>query len=146
MSFSRVTSKTIKNTVLCSRHLQLNQSVKICKTMVYQLTFLCNVNLHLSSNCETDSLVHLTSSSCKLQMVLCETLNSESLNESTISWSQFAGQQGKGEVISLTCVYHFHQLHRHFRISGVVTAESSPLHIASSQTQTGNLWFPSASY
>ena len=85
MSFSRVTSKTIKNTVLCSRHLQLNQIVKICKTMVYQLTFLCNVNLHLSSHCETDSLVHLTSSSCKLQMVLCETLISESLNESTIS-------------------------------------------------------------
>ena len=30
-------------------------------------------------------------------------------------------------------------------ISRAITAESSPLHIGSSQTQTGNLWFPSAS-
>ena len=30
-------------------------------------------------------------------------------------------------------------------ISRAITAESSPLHIASSRTQTGNLWFPSAS-
>ena len=29
--------------------------------------------------------------------------------------------------------------------SWVITAESSPLHIASSRTRTGNLWFPSAS-
>ena len=41
--------------------------------------------------------------------------------------------------------YHFNPLHRHLDISWVITAESSPLHIASSWTQTGNLWFPSAS-
>ena len=29
--------------------------------------------------------------------------------------------------------------------SWVITAESSPLHIASSRTRTGNFWFPSAS-
>ena len=36
-------------------------------------------------------------------------------------------------------------VHRHLDISRVITAESSPLHIASSRTRTGNLWFPSAS-
>ena len=32
----------------------------------------------------------------------------------------------------------------HLDISRVITAESSPLHIAGSRTRTGNLWFPSA--
>ena len=41
--------------------------------------------------------------------------------------------------------YHFHPLHRHLDISRAITAESSPLHIASSRTRTGNFWFPSAS-
>ena len=58
---------------------------------------------------------------------------------------QITGLQEKGEGISLTPHYHFHPLHRHLDISRVITAESSPLHIASSRTQTGNLWFPSAS-
>ena len=44
--------------------------------------------------------------------------------------SQFTGLQGKGEGISLTPHYHFHPLHRHLDISRVITAESSPLHIA----------------
>ena len=43
--------------------------------------------------------------------------------------------QGKGESISLTPHYHFHPLHRHFDISRVITAESSPLHIGSSRTR-----------
>ena len=38
--------------------------------------------------------------------------------------------------------YHFHPLHRHLDISRAITAGSSPLHIASSRTRTGNLWFP----
>ena len=59
--------------------------------------------------------------------------------------SQITGLQGKGEGISLTPHYHFHPLHRHLNISRVITAESSPLHIASNRTRTGNLWFPSAS-
>ena len=42
--------------------------------------------------------------------------------------------------------YHFHPLHRHLDISRAITAESSPLHIASSQIRTGNLWFLSASH
>ena len=53
--------------------------------------------------------------------------------------SRIAGLQGKGEGISLTSHYHFHPLHRRLDISQVITAESSPLHIASSQTRTGNL-------
>ena len=44
------------------------------------------------------------------------------------SW--FTGQQGKGEVIYLTPLYHFHPLRRHLDISQAITAESSNLHIA----------------
>ena len=57
--------------------------------------------------------------------------------------SQITGLQGKEEGIPLTH-YHFHPLHRHLDISRAITAESSPLHIASSQIRTGNLWFLSA--
>ena len=60
--------------------------------------------------------------------------------------SRIKGLQGKGRGgISLTPHYHFHPLQRHLDISRAITAESSPLHIASSRTRTGNLWFPSAS-
>ena len=59
--------------------------------------------------------------------------------------SRITGLQGKGEGISLTPHYHFHPLHRRLHISRAVIAESSPLHIASSRTRTGNLWFPRAS-
>ena len=59
--------------------------------------------------------------------------------------SRFTGQQGKGEGIYLTPLYHFHLLHRHLDISRAITAESSPLHIAGSRTRTGNLWLPSTS-
>ena len=41
------------------------------------------------------------------------------------------GPQGKREDISLTNNFHFHPLHRHFDVSQVITAENSPLHIAS---------------
>ena len=37
---------------------------------------------------------------------------------------------GEGEAISLTPLYHFHQLHRHLVVSRAITAETSPLHIA----------------
>ena len=53
--------------------------------------------------------------------------------------SRFTGQQAKGEGISLSRHYHFHSLQRHLDIIRAITAESLPLHIASSQTQTGNL-------
>ena len=52
--------------------------------------------------------------------------------------SRFTGQQGKGEGIYLTPLYHFHPLHRHLDISRAITTESSPLHIAGSRTRTGN--------
>ena len=60
--------------------------------------------------------------------------------------SRITGLQGKGEQISLTPRYHFHPLHIHLHISRAITAESSPLHVASSQTRTENLWFLSASH
>ena len=59
--------------------------------------------------------------------------------------SRITGLQRKGEDISLTPHYHFHPLHTNLDISRVITAEGSPLHIASSRTRTGTLWFPSAS-
>ena len=59
--------------------------------------------------------------------------------------SRITELQGKGEGFSLTPHYHFYSLHRHLDISWAITAENSPLHIASSRTRTGNLWFPSAS-
>ena len=59
--------------------------------------------------------------------------------------SRITGLQEKGEGIYLTPHYHFHPLHRHLDISRVITAESSPLHIGSSRTRIGNLWFPSTS-
>ena len=50
------------------------------------------------------------------------------------------------EGISLFPHYHLHPLHRHLYISRAITAESSPLHIASSRIQTGNLLFPSENH
>ena len=58
--------------------------------------------------------------------------------------SRFTGHYGEWEAISLTPLYHLQPLHRHLNISQVITAERSPLHIASRRTQTGNLWFLSA--
>ena len=60
--------------------------------------------------------------------------------------SQFTGQQGKGEAISLTLLYHFHPLHRNINNSREIAAGSSPLPIASSRTRTNNFWFPGASH
>ena len=59
---------------------------------------------------------------------------------------RITGLQGKGEGISLTPHYHFRSLHRHLDISRVITTGSSPLHIASRRSQTGNFWFPRASH
>ena len=59
--------------------------------------------------------------------------------------SRITGLQVKGEGISLTPHYHFHPLHKYLDISRAITAESSPLHLASSRTWVGKLWFPSAS-
>ena len=53
-------------------------------------------------------------------------------------YSRFTGQQVKGEAISLKALYHFYPLHRHLDISRLITAESSPLHIARNWTQPGN--------
>ena len=59
--------------------------------------------------------------------------------------SRFTGQPVKGKIISLTSLCHFHPLYRHLNISQAITAESSLLHLGISPTQTGNLWFSSAS-
>ena len=47
--------------------------------------------------------------------------------------SQITGLQRNGEGISLTPHHHFHPLHRQLDISRAITADSSPLQIASSQ-------------
>ena len=60
--------------------------------------------------------------------------------------SRFTGQQGKGEGIYLTPLYHFHPLHGHLDISRAVTAESSPLHIASSRALRTSLSLSSFQY
>ena len=57
--------------------------------------------------------------------------------------SRITRLQVKGERISSTPHYHFHPLQRHLDISHAITAESSPLHISSSRTRTGNLWLSS---
>ena len=56
-------------------------------------------------------------------------------------YSRFTGQHGKGKGIYLTLLYHFQPVHRHIENSWAITAESSPLHIASNRTRTGNLGF-----
>ena len=55
--------------------------------------------------------------------------------------SRITRLQGKGEGISFTPHYHFHPLYRHLDSSQTITAESSPLHIASSWTRTGTFGF-----
>ena len=49
--------------------------------------------------------------------------------------------------LSVICpLLHIYPLRRHINISRVTTAESSPLHVASSRTRTWNLWLPSTSH
>ena len=50
--------------------------------------------------------------------------------------SQVTGLQGKGKGISLSLYYHVHLFHRHLDISWAITADISPLHIASIRTRT----------
>ena len=68
-----------------------------------------------------------------------------SIWDSFHDYSRFTGQQRKGEAISLTPLFHFHTLQRHLDISRENAAGSSPLHIISNRSQTGNLSFPSKS-
>ena len=39
-------------------------------------------------------------------------------------------QQGKGDSISLTPLYHFHPLHRHLGSSQAIAVENSPQHLS----------------
>ena len=91
---------------------------------------LCSWQIKLTKNC--------TETSCKKRFFSIMVLFHEH--------SRFTGQQEKEEPISLTLLYHFHPLHIHLDISWAITAKSSVLHIASSQNQFRNLWFPSASH
>ena len=52
-------------------------------------------------------------------------------------------EEGRGYFFSSSL--SLHPLHRQLNISRAVTARRSPLHLGSSWTRTGNLWFPSAS-
>ena len=58
---------------------------------------------------------------------------------------RFTGQQRKGGAIYSTPLHYFHPLHRNLDNSRKITAESSPLHLASSRTRTRNLWLLSVS-
>ena len=60
--------------------------------------------------------------------------------------SRITELQEKREGIYLTPHYHFHPIHRHLDISQVITEDNSPLHIGSSRTQAGRLWFLIATY
>ena len=54
----------------------------------------------------------------------------------TFSIHTRAGEKGGGGGISLIPHHHFHPLSRHLDISRAITAESLPLHIPSSRSQT----------
>ena len=49
--------------------------------------------------------------------------------------SRLTGQQGKGEAIFLTSLYHFNPCNRHLGTSRAITADGPPLHMASSQNR-----------
>ena len=57
---------------------------------------------------------------------------------------QSTRQQARGEIVSLTPLYHVKLLHKNLDISRVITVESFSLHIDSSRTRTGDFWFLSA--
>ena len=104
----------------------------------------------LVKNCKKKSAVkHSTEKHILLNFVnLSPTFCPILYNNPGITWKMAANNPshpdpGRREKISLTPHYHFQPLHRHLDISRAVTAEGSPLHIASSQTRTGDLWFPS---
>ena len=59
---------------------------------------------------------------------------------------RFTRQRGKGKAIYLTRFYHPHPIHRHLHTSQAITADGSPLLIASSLSRTVSLWFVSASH
>ena len=58
--------------------------------------------------------------------------------------SQDSWRRGRGYLFNSSLSLH-NPLAMHLDISWAITAEGSPLHIATSRTRTGNLWFPSAS-
>ena len=70
-------------------------------------------------------------------LFFCINLFFINISFSSYKHSPITGLRGKGGG---------HPLHRHLDISRAITAESSPLRVASSWTQTGKLWFPSASH
>ena len=84
----------------------------------------------------TKSLFWIYQSLSKLQSKTCPVNRFFYLG--FLSWT-FTNHRtaGEREGISLYPNSHFHPFHRHLDISRVITAESSPLHIASSQTRTG---------
>ena len=97
--------------------------------------YLCLKN-KISSFCRWHMYFSFLSLSLSLSLSLYLSLSLSGFLSQTFTIHRLTGQQGKGEAISLTWVKD---------ITRVVIAESSPLYIASSRTQTGKLWFPSAS-
>ena len=58
--------------------------------------------------------------------------------------SRITKQKGRGRPI-LTSPWHFHLIYKYLDIRRAITAENSPLHVASDLTRTWNLKFLSAS-
>ena len=57
--------------------------------------------------------------------------------QKTTDW--FLYMTGTSVMKELTPLYHFQSLHRHLDISRAITTDSSPLHVASSPTRTGDV-------
>ena len=112
------------------------------KTKVRTLFLILFLNLSRKGK----SILHTPIKSLLSRYIVYKRMLTFIYNFKTLSFlSRFKGQRGDGECISLTALYRFHPLHRHLDISRTITAQISPLQIASSRTRTGNLFFPSAS-
>ena len=58
-----------------------------------------------------------------------------------LSHDIYDSQDSRGRGMQfLISLYRFHPLHEHWHISQAITAESSPLHMASGWTRKRNLW------
>ena len=91
------------------------------------------------------AIIHFDKSTTKVNIVYDGFFFVFSFGVSFHEHSRITEMQGKWEDIPLTPQFHFHLLYSHLDFSRAITADSSPLHIANSQTQTGNLRLPGAS-
>ena len=110
--------------------------------LAYCLEPLVAINLKCTQNYQKISRIKL-SLSANFSAFFC--LFNSSMWVFFHEHSRITGLHEKEGSISLTPRYYSHPLHRHLGISWAIAAESSRLHVASSRTGTGNLWFARAS-